>query len=103
MAASRGAGPWRERSRPRAAAAVSGEYRYPRRMEDVRPRKVVVNDRMQRDYAYWLTEPEGERFDPDFRPELTPAQMLELGVFGGRYMTDCAAEFPEAWFAHARL
>ncbi len=72
-------------------------------MDESRPRRVVVNDRMQRDYSYWLTEPEGENFDAEFTPELTPAEMLELGVFGGRYMTDCAAEFPEAWFAHARL
>jgi len=58
---------------------------------------------MQRGYAYELSEPEGERFDPAFRPELTPKEMLELGVFGGRYMTDCRAEFPAAWFERARL
>ena len=72
-------------------------------MSEPRPRPVVVNDRMQRNYTYWLTEPEGERFDAEFRPELTPAEMLELGVFGGRYMTDCRAEFPAAWFERARL
>jgi hypothetical protein len=66
-------------------------------------RKVVVNDLMQRDYSYVLTEPAGRNFHPDFRPELTPAQMLRLGVFGGRYMTDCAAEYPEEWFVHAKL
>jgi hypothetical protein len=66
-------------------------------------RKVTVNDRMQRDYVYALTEPAGRNFHPDFRPELTPKQMLALGVFGGRYMTDCAAEFPRDWFARAKL
>lgn len=67
------------------------------------PVRVVVNDLMQQDYVYFLTEPMGKNFDPEFRPELTPKEMLELGVFGGKYMTDCAAEFPEDWFRHARL
>jgi hypothetical protein len=64
---------------------------------------VVVNDLMQQGYTYTLTEPEGKGFHPDFRPELTPMQMLELGVFGGKYMTDCREEFPPEWFARARL
>ncbi len=72
-------------------------------MQQERPARVVVNDRMQHGYAYWLTEPEGEHFDPEFRPELTPAEMLRLGVFGGKYMTDCRAEFPAEWFEDARL
>lgn len=66
-------------------------------------RRVVVNDRMQRDYVYFLTEPAGRNFHPDFKPELTPKQMLRLGVFGGKYMTDCTGEFPQDWFAKARL
>jgi hypothetical protein len=66
-------------------------------------RRIVVEDLMQQGYVYFLTEPEGRNFHPEFRPELTPRQMLELGVFGGRYMTDCAAEFPADWFANARL
>jgi len=66
-------------------------------------RKVVVNDRMQQNYVYTLMEPEGQGFAPDFKPELTPGQMLELCVFGGKYMTDCRAEFPADWFANARL
>lgn len=68
-----------------------------------RPIEIVVNDRMQQDYRYFLTAPEGGDFHPEFRPELTPAEMLELGVFGGKYMTDCRAEFPESWFARAKL
>lgn len=64
---------------------------------------MVVNDRMQRNYVYFLTEPVGRNFHPDFRPELTPRQMLALGVFGGKYMTDCQKEFPQAWFARAKL
>ncbi len=64
---------------------------------------VVVNDKMQRNYRYVCTEPIGRHFDPEFRPELTPGQMLELGVFGGKYMTDCRKEFPPAWFKKAKL
>ena len=64
---------------------------------------VVVNDRMQSGYSYRLTEPMGCNFDPEFRPELTPKEMLALGVFCGKYMTDCQKEFPASWFAHAKL
>jgi len=65
--------------------------------------RVVVNDLMQQGYVYHRTEPAGENFDADFQPELTPAEMLALGVFGGKYMTDCRDEFPAEWFAGARL
>jgi hypothetical protein len=68
------------------------------------PRRfVTVNDRMQQGYRYALTEPVGRNFDPLFRPELTPKEMLSLGVFGGKYMTDCRKEFPKSWFARAKL
>lgn len=66
-------------------------------------RVVTVNDKMQQGYSYELTEPTGKNFAPDFKPELTPKEMLELGVFGGKYMTDCEEEFPEDWFEHAKL
>jgi hypothetical protein len=65
--------------------------------------RVVVNDLMQQGYVCFRLEPAGANFHPDFRPELTPAQMLALGVFGGKYMTDCRDEFPDEWFQHARL
>ena len=66
-------------------------------------KRVEVHDLMQRDYVYTLAAPMGRDFDPDFRPELTPKQMLRLGIFGGRYMTDCGNEFPADWFERARL
>ena len=65
--------------------------------------EIVVNDRMQRGYRYALVEPVGKNFDQEFQPQLTPKEMLELGVFGGKYMTDCTDEFPQEWFAKAKL
>lgn len=64
---------------------------------------MVVNDRMQQGYVYFRLEPAGGNFDPDFRPDLTPPQMLALGVFGGKYLSDCRDEFPTEWFAGVRL
>lgn len=66
-------------------------------------RWVEVNDRMQRGYRYVLSAPAGCDFHEGFRPELTPAEMLALGVFCGKYMTDCRDEFPAEWFENARL
>ena len=68
-----------------------------------RVRSITVNDKMQRSYTYTLTAPAGRNFDAEFRPELTPKEMLALGVFGGKYMTDCRNEFPASWFARAKL
>lgn len=66
-------------------------------------KKIIVNDKMQKGYEYYLTNKPGENFDKEFKPELTPKQMLELGVFGGKYMTDCTNEFPKDWFTNAKL
>lgn len=66
-------------------------------------KKVVVSDLMQRIYVYYLTESVGRNFHPEFKPELSPKEMLELGVFGGKYMTDCKKEFPATWFKKAKL
>ena len=69
----------------------------------MKPRWIEVNDRMQQGYRYALVAPAGRDFDAEFRPDLTPPEMLALGVFGGKYMTDCRDEFPAGWFAGARL
>jgi hypothetical protein len=66
-------------------------------------RTVTVNDKMQRGYRYVLSEPAGRNFAGEFTPELSPREMLELGIFGGKYMTDCRGEFPAAWFSKAKL
>ena len=69
----------------------------------MRKRTIIVNDKMQRGYRYALSAPAGRGFDPDFKPELTPAGMLALGVFGGKYMCDTRGEFPARWFTGAKL
>ena len=58
---------------------------------------------MQSHYKYQLIEPMGKNFDPEFKPELTPQQMLELGVFGGSYFAGAHDEFPKSWFKKAKL
>lgn len=64
---------------------------------------VKVNDIMQKDYKYELTQPIGKNFHKEFKPDLSPKQMLSLGVFGGKYMNDCKKEFPKDWFLKAKL
>jgi hypothetical protein len=58
---------------------------------------------MQTGYRYELVRPIGRNFDPEFDPDLTPKEMLRLGVFGGKYLTDCQDEFPRSWFLQAKL
>ena len=64
---------------------------------------VIVEDKMQNGYEYDLFEPVGQNFADDFNPELTPKQMLELGIFEGHYLNDCMYEYPREWFNNARL
>jgi hypothetical protein len=65
--------------------------------------EILVDDLMQKGYAYLPVEKPGRGFRADFRPDLGPDEMLALGVFGGKYMTDCTAEFPSGWFEKAKL
>jgi len=63
---------------------------------------IKVNDKMQKNYTYKLNEKYGRNFDPEFKPELSPAKMLKLGVFEGKYMNDTINEFPKEWFIKAK-
>jgi hypothetical protein len=65
--------------------------------------RIEVNDLMQKGYVYYRTKPAGREFRRGFRPELSPKQMLRLGVFGGKYLRDCRKEFPADWFERAKL
>jgi len=53
-------------------------------------------------YEYGLDAPEGKQFDSQFKPGLSPQQMLELGIFGGAYFEGEQDEFPEQWFVDAK-
>lgn len=66
-------------------------------------RLVRADNKMQSGYTYELVAPVGGDFDPRFKPDLTPKEMLELGVFGGRYLRDCRNEYPREWFEKAKL
>lgn len=66
-------------------------------------KKVVVHDAVQQGYTYELVEPVGKNFHPEFNPQLTPKEMLTLGIFGGLYFSDTSKEFPMDWFAEAKL
>lgn len=58
---------------------------------------------MQKGYTYECVEPAGKNFNPEFKPDLTPKEMLKLGVFGGVYMRDCVKEYPKDWFEEAKF
>lgn len=64
---------------------------------------IKVDEDYQTGYEYSATEPEGKNFDLEFKPDLTPAEMLKLGVFGGDYFNEVSAEFPKAWFKGVEL
>ncbi len=64
---------------------------------------IEVNDKMQTGYSYLLSAPEGKNFSIEFKPFYTPAEMLEMGIFEGKYCNDCKDEFPQSWFQSAKL
>lgn len=66
-------------------------------------RVVRVNNSMQRNYTYECTAPVGKDFAEDFRPELSPKEMLALGIFGGKYLYGAHEEYPADWFQNAKI
>lgn len=66
-------------------------------------KKVTVNNPRQKNYTYYLTQPIGKNFDPEFKPDLTPKEMLDLGIFGGMYFQGDEKEFPKSWFKKSNM
>jgi hypothetical protein len=64
---------------------------------------IEVNDKMQTGYSYELVASADNDFPPEFKPFYSPQQMLEMGVFEGRYCNDCTNEFPAKWFREAKI
>ncbi len=64
---------------------------------------IHVWNKMEKDYSYVLDEEPGKGFAPEFKPFMSPGEILALGAFGGRYMNDCLLEFPAEWFWNAGL
>ena len=64
---------------------------------------IVVEDKMQSGYSYGLVAPEGKDFADDFNPVFAPKEMLEMGVFEGKYCNDCVNEFPSSWYRNAKI
>lgn len=74
-----------------------------RKVKEYKPGLVItVNNKIQKDYSYVLTELYGfAGFPADFCPEVSPDRMLELGVFEGKYINDCTSEYPKEWYEKA--
>ena len=75
----------------------------PMKYSKKRPIEISVSDHFQKKYKYKLTEQEGGDFHPDFKPDLIPKEMLEMGIFGGVYFRDKPSEFPKSWFKKAKF
>jgi hypothetical protein len=70
-------------------------------------KQIIYSDNFQKNYKYFITEKVGKNFDKDFKPDLTPKEMLELGVFGGAYFIGVdgliPSDIPKSWFKGVKL
>lgn len=71
------------------------------------PKKITYSDSFQKKYSYSFSEKEGKNFHSEFKPDLTPKQMLKLGVFGGAYFigvkNGIPGDLPKSWFKSVPL
>lgn len=71
--------------------------------------KITATNSFQKNYTYTLSKNYGDIADLqkkyNFFPYYTPKEMLEMGIFGGKYITEIGAmaEFPKEWFINAKL
>jgi hypothetical protein len=63
--------------------------------------KVIVWNKMEKEYSYTLAVDPGTNFDPKFKPYATPGEILAMGAFEGKYLNDCLLEFPAEWYWNA--
>ena len=61
-------------------------------------KQIIVDESYQSGYEYTLVCQMGKDFDEDFKPDLTPQQMLKMGIFAGNYFKQLPKEFPSEWF-----
>lgn len=69
----------------------------------VKDLRISVNDYMQTNYKYRLSESYGKNIHVDMKDAISPAKMLIMGVFSGKYLNDCRNELPEEWFEDSKM
>lgn len=63
---------------------------------------IIMDTKMERKYAFTLTEPVGKNYSKNFKPYYTPIQMMKLGVFEGKYLNDLRGTLPDELYRDAK-